>query len=675
MAQNWTQGIVDGFGRAHAKGQAMWSSMSSGAAQAGGSINSHIVNPMKSAADVTQSVGDKLGGFGGIIGNIGASFLRFMFNPLTLIVGLMALAIKRMQDLDSRAVNVSRAIGSGQQGMQQFQATTSAVVDKWHHLGVRTESVTSIIQGIGESMRNMNMVSGQMVSQITQLSLAGGATKEEFGGALSSILQMQQGMFRTKEEAQKASLSALRYARNLAAANGVPINQMMSQLSNISDAVAMTMGSNPKALSQAVIQASSLGTTLEGVASIMNNMMNIEQSIAGEMEASVLLGKNLNMEKLRAASFAGDERAVMRELKSLVGTQVEFEKMLPVQRQAYAQALGMSVSELQRMAGFETQGEIQARKRQGANDRMVSVTTTFMEKINQVIHQIGIAFSQVMQGPMQQFKIWLTSGLPGQTGLDKVKAVAQQLATFLQQGVSALGQWVSSKSSMEGFGRALSGISSAVKTVYGWLTQSYGKWKGWELALGAIAAVKLGGLISTISMITMGLGGVSQGAVGAAGSLHSMVGVLGSVYSGYQMIQQFKGGNTGAGLSMLAGGAVGGMLGGPMGMAIGSQLGGAAHKQYVNDAIIRPGAPPIHVSPSDTLIAVKEARGGASYISHKGAGLGGEQPPQPITYNFDLGPVTARLDALTTAISQGGKVYLDGRAVGRANNYAATGAA
>jgi hypothetical protein len=675
MAQNWTAGIVAGFGKAHAKGQAMWSAMASGATKAGGAVRSHIVQPMGQAADMTEQVGQKLGGFGGIIGNIGGSFLRFMFNPLTLIVGLMALAIKRMTDLDSRAVNVSRAIGSGQQGMSQFQAITSSTVDKWHHLGVRTESVTTIIQGIGEAMRNMNMVSGQMVSQITQLSLAGGATKEEFGGALSSIMQMQQGMFRTKEEAQKASLSALRYARNLAAANGVPINQMMSQLSNISDAVASTMGSNPKALSQAVIQASSLGTTLEGVASIMNNMMNIESSIAGEMEASVLLGKNLNLEKLRAVSFAGDEAGVMRELKSLVGNQLEFERMLPVQRKAYAQALGMSVSELQRMAGFETQGEIQARKRQSANDHMVSVTTTFMEKINQVIHQIGIAFAQVMQGPMQQFKIWLTSGLPGETGLDKVKRAAQQLAGFLQQGVTMLANWAGKKSTMEAFGRVISGIGSAIKTVYGWLTQSYGKWKGWEIALAAIAAVKLGGLISTISMITMGLGGVSQGAVGAAGSLTRMVGILGSVYSGYQMLQQFKGGNTGAGLSMLAGGAVGGMLGGPMGMAVGSQLGKAAHSYFVNDAIIRPGAAPININPSDTLIAVKEARGGSSYISHKGAGLTGETPPQPITYNFDLGPVTSKLDALTSAILQGGKVILDGRAVGRANNYAATGAA
>ena len=68
------------------------------------------------------------------------------------------------------------------------------------------------------------------------------------------------------------------------------------------------------------------------------------------------------------------------------------------------------------MAGFESQAEIAAQRRQGANDKMVAVTTTFMEKMNHVINQIGIAFAQVLQGPMNQFRTWLTSGLPGQTG-------------------------------------------------------------------------------------------------------------------------------------------------------------------------------------------------------------------------------------------------------------------
>ena len=700
MAQNWTRNITDGLSQAGNHAQSLMSTLSNGFVRAGGAVKSNVLEPMgkakdmaggvgqqmgnainsqarpamSSLADQTEQIGQSLGGFAGIISQIGGSLLRFMFNPLTLIVALIAAAVARLQEVENRAVNVQRALGAGQQNMSQFQAITQSTVDKWHHLGVRTEQVVGIIQSIGSSMRDMNMVSGQMVSQITQMSLAGGATKDEFTGALSSILQMQQGMFRTKEEAQKASLSALRYARNLAAANGVPINQMMNQLANVSDNVAMTMGSNPKALSQAVIQASSLGTTLEGVASIMNNMMNIEQSIGNEMEASVLLGKNLNLEKLRAASFAGDEVSVMRELKSLVGSQFEFERMLPIQRKSYAQALGMSVSEMQRMMGFETQAEIQGRQRQAANDRMVSVATTMMEKLKQTIRGIGLQFATVMEGPVRSFRTWLTQAdASGTTGLDRVSQAAQVLANGLQQAVSWLGGFLAKGVQTGSMSQAFLTLGGWIRDIVNWLGQGDGKLKNWHLALGAVAAVKLGGLISVIGGIGSALLGVNRNAGIATGGISRMLGALGAAYTAGQSLNSLMQGRKGEGIGGLIGSGIGFAIGGPMGSAVLGQLGRGMGKRY-NDTIIRPGAAPIEVSPADTLIAVKEGRGGATYISHKGAGLTGEKPPQPISYNFDLGPVTARLDALTSAILKGGKVYLDGRAVGRAQSHAATGA-
>ena len=149
-----------------------------------------------------------------------------------------------------------------------------------------------------------------------------------------------------------------------------------------------------------------------------------------------------------------------------------------------------------------------------------------------------------------------------------------------------------------------------------------------------------------------------------------LLGSLGSVYTAYQNIRDISSGQGGRGWSGMAGMAIGGLMGGPMGMMIGGQMGRMLGPY--NDAIIRPGSAPIAISPADTLIAVKEAGGGSSYISHRGEGLMGKTAPQPITYNFDLGPVVARLDALTSAILQGGKVYLDGTAVGRAQGMAAT---
>ncbi len=670
MANDWSSKVVSDLGQADSAGRSMFNGLRSGAAAFGGAWAANVMNPVNNTADKVDEIGSSIGGFGGILGNIGANFLRFMFNPLTLIVGLLATAVSRIQEVENRSMNVQRAIGSTVPQLEAFTAQVGNLTDKWHHMGVRGEQITGIIQQMGNAMGSFSQVSTQAVAEITKLSLHGGASKDEFTSAYTSILQMSQGLASSKEEANKLAMSTLRYATNLAQANGVPINAMMNQLANVSDAVATTMGSNPQALSQAVVQASQLGTTLEGVASIMNNMMNIEQSIANEMEASVLLGKNLNLERLRSASFLGDQAGVMRELKSLVGSQAEFEKLLPMQRQAYAQALGMSVAELQKMAGFESQAEMQARQRQAATDKAVQITTTFMEQMNQTIREIQIAFSSVMAGPVQAFRTWLSQAdAGGSTGLDKIKAAAQQIASWLQQAVTWIGEFATSGNRMGMLREALSSVASTAQQIINWLGQGNGKLKNWQIVLGAIAAVKFGGMISGIAQVATGLGGVTAAAGSARASMGGLLGVLGSVYTAYQNVADISGGNSGRGWGGMAGMALGGLMGGPMGMMIGGQIGRGIS---VGDAIIRPGAPPIHVHPSDTLIAVKEAAGGASYISHRGEGLMGKTAPQPITYNFDLGPVTAKLDALTSAILQGGKVYLDGHAVGRSQAMAAT---
>ena len=61
MAQNWTAGIVDGFKQAHAQGQQIWSSMSSGAVRSGEAVQTYIVQPLNQAGGIVQEIGNNLG--------------------------------------------------------------------------------------------------------------------------------------------------------------------------------------------------------------------------------------------------------------------------------------------------------------------------------------------------------------------------------------------------------------------------------------------------------------------------------------------------------------------------------------------------------------------------------------------------------------------------------------
>ena len=61
------------------------------------------------------------------------------------------------------------------------------------------------------------------------------------------------------------------------------------------------------------------------VASIAENLLDFETSIEKQMEASVLLGRQINLDKARQLSLAGDLEGLQRELTRVVGSQAQFE--------------------------------------------------------------------------------------------------------------------------------------------------------------------------------------------------------------------------------------------------------------------------------------------------------------------------------------------------------------
>ena len=66
---------------------------------------------------------------------------------------------------------------------------------------------------------------------------------------------------------------------------------------------------------------------LSQVDAIADSLLNFEQSIANELEAELLLGKNINLEKARQAALNNDLATVAKEIAEQAGTSAEFAAM------------------------------------------------------------------------------------------------------------------------------------------------------------------------------------------------------------------------------------------------------------------------------------------------------------------------------------------------------------
>ena len=102
-------------------------------------------------------------------------------------------------------------------------------------------------------------------------------------------------------------------------------------------------------MARAAVQAARLGLELSAVGQVMDGLLNLESSIASEFEASVLLGKELNLDRARTLALNNDMEGAMKEIVKQVGSEAEFQQMNAIQRQSLADAVGLSTDQLAQM--------------------------------------------------------------------------------------------------------------------------------------------------------------------------------------------------------------------------------------------------------------------------------------------------------------------------------------
>ena len=127
------------------------------------------------------------------------------------------------------------------------------------------------------------------------------------------------------------------------------VNDILEDVANASAKSRANIGQNPEALAKAAFQAKRLGMTLDQVAEAAENTLDFESSIANEMEAELLLGKNLNLEQLRYASLTGDTETAAKEMNRILSENYDNTKGNVIQQRALAKSLGVSVEEMHEM--------------------------------------------------------------------------------------------------------------------------------------------------------------------------------------------------------------------------------------------------------------------------------------------------------------------------------------
>jgi hypothetical protein len=122
--------------------------------------------------------------------------------------------------------------------------------------------------------------------------------------------------------------------------------QIFSELGETSSGILANFANNPKELAKAVGQVRRFGVSLTQAKNIANGLLDFEQSIGAELEAEILLGKQFNFERARAAAATGDIATATQEVLKQTQNLTDEQLRSPLIQEAIAKATGLSVDEL-----------------------------------------------------------------------------------------------------------------------------------------------------------------------------------------------------------------------------------------------------------------------------------------------------------------------------------------
>jgi hypothetical protein len=437
---------------------------------------------------------------------------------------------------------------------------------------------------------------------------------EKAGVSNEAALGLQKLSLATGKSLEDNTAEFLAQAKITAANNGVVLNekQLLEEVANVSADIKASTGLTGKGLAEAAAQAKSLGMSLDQVNGIADKLLDFESSIQNELEAELLTGKQLNLEKARQAALDNDLATLSQELAKNYGDLSDFQSMNRVEQEAIAKSVGMSREELAKslleaeaLAGLS--GE-QAENAKKAFDARVEAVG--LEQAQREMEEGGI------ENLMDQ-----------QAQTEKINQNIAKLGDIFNQTIVP---------ALLSIGELFTGIFETITPIV-------------EIFSGFVGKLQLAG--NYVSALFEKLGFVGKLLKGLAG-----IAIIMAAYKAYASLATIP--------------IAGPVLGAAAAAAVTSAGFGLLNGQKVQDGTAPAEKGPFTITDKfgatavttegDSVVVSPNVKKGEGKKAAAAEGGGGGKA------SVDMGPVVAAINELIATVKAGGTIEIDGQAVGRA---------
>jgi len=320
---------------------------------------------IKAAEKVLGSIENSKNKFGGLAALATEKFKELNLNIKDVAAAGLKFMIDRLKEVDNEVTNIQHnfSVTKGEAiAINQELARTSLGAKT---LGVNLETVTQATNDLNNALGGTaNLFSTDIRNGVAFAERRLGLSAEAASNLAIEAINSGKA-FNTIVAENEASFKAVK------ATTGVSLNfrRTLEEANKVSGAVRLNLEQFPGGIIEAVAATKSLGLELDQIRGIQSSILDFESSIAAELEAEAITGRELNLERARLAAMNNDIAGLTAEIASQFGSVAEFQSMNFYQQQAFAKAVGLSSDQLADVlrtqesinntlqTGVETQGE------------------------------------------------------------------------------------------------------------------------------------------------------------------------------------------------------------------------------------------------------------------------------------------------------------------------------
>ena len=270
------------------------------------------------------------------IKSIGKSLAKAL-GPLALLKGLVDAFLQS----DKIVGDMAKGLNVSYSNALAMKQELTAAANESGNIFVTSKGMAESLMAINKTLGTNVMLNKENLATFTELREVAGFTNEELMG-MQSLANATGGNLKdmTGEFMAQVKLTNIK--------NKVALNEkeLMKEISNVSAATTLSFGKNPSLIAETVATVKALGMEMSKVEGIADSLLDFERSIENELQAELLLGKDINLEKARQAALNNDLKTVAEEVAKIAGSSADFAKMNRIQQQALAEAVGMSREDL-----------------------------------------------------------------------------------------------------------------------------------------------------------------------------------------------------------------------------------------------------------------------------------------------------------------------------------------